>query len=102
MGSPAIRGRDLFSPTRALRPLDKWLLTRPARERSAWSTRCRTAGQRIVYVSCDPATLARDADVLVHQKGFRLAARAWSTCSRHTAHVESIALFERQAPGGTT
>jgi 23S rRNA (uracil1939-C5)-methyltransferase len=51
--------------------------------------------RRIVYVSCDASTLARDAGVLVNAKGFRLAAAGVVNMFPHTAHVESLALFER-------
>ena len=51
--------------------------------------------ERIVYVSCNPATLARDAGLLVHQAGYRCAAAGAVNMFPHTAHVESMAVFER-------
>ena len=54
-----------------------------------------TPPKRIVYVSSNPATLARDAGVLVHQAGYRCSAAGAVNMFPHTAHVESMAVFDR-------
>ena len=82
----------------ALGRLDRVLID-PPREGAielVKSLPARAAGglARIVYVSCNPATLARDTEVLVHERGYRLAAAGVVNMFPHTAHVESIALFE--------
>jgi len=88
---------DLFKPNlEHYGRFDKYLID-PPREGAASLVHALPEGwpRRIVYVSCDPATLARDAGVLVHHKGFTLAAAGVVNMFPHTAHVESIALFER-------
>jgi len=80
--------------------IDKWLID-PPRDGAmaliqALSDDAETCPQRIVYVSCNPATLARDAGILVHVKGYRMVAAGVINMFPHTAHVESMALFELQ------
>jgi len=59
-------------------------------DRSEWSP-----PRRIVYVSCNPASLARDAGLLVHQAGYTCTQAGIINMFPHTAHVESIAVFDR-------
>ena len=54
-----------------------------------------TPPRRIVYVSCNPATLARDAGLLVHLAGYQCTAAGMVNMFPHTAHVESMAVFDR-------
>jgi 23S rRNA (uracil1939-C5)-methyltransferase len=88
-------------------PADKWLVDPPREGAFALAKALAdlhadtglgpgwTPPERIVYVSCNPATLARDAGLLVHQAGYRCAAAGVINMFPHTAHVESIAVFER-------
>jgi 23S rRNA (uracil1939-C5)-methyltransferase len=55
----------------------------------------KKSARRVVYVSCHPGSLARDAGTLVERHGFKLVAAGVMDMFPHTAHVESIALFER-------
>ena len=88
---------DLFhSRIDAFGPFDKVLLDPPREGAVEVVKRIGAAWpRRIVYVSCDPATLARDAGVLVHTQGFTLEAAGVVNMFPHTAHIESVALFER-------
>jgi 23S rRNA (uracil1939-C5)-methyltransferase len=101
--------RNLFeidaAGLRALGAADRWLVDPPRegafalakalaelRDATDWS-----APRRIVYVSCNPATLARDAGLLVHQAGYRCTLAGVVNMFPHTAHVEGIAVFDRAA-----
>ena len=85
---------DLFAPNLApYGRFDKVLIDPP--RQGAIEIAKSIDARRIVYVSCDPATLARDAGVLVHTKGYRLLAAGIVNMFPHTAHVESITLFEK-------
>jgi 23S rRNA (uracil1939-C5)-methyltransferase len=91
---------NLFEATEdslaAFGSLDKMLID-PPREGALAVVRAigAAAPQRIVYVSCNPATLARDSAVLVQEKGYRLKGAGIANMFPQTSHVESIALFER-------
>jgi len=80
----------------AVRDYDKLLFDPPRSGAAAMLEYLpRKKTRRIVYVSCHPGSLARDAGTLVQQHGFRLVAAGVMDMFPHTAHVESIALFER-------
>jgi 23S rRNA (uracil1939-C5)-methyltransferase len=91
---------NLFEATEesiaALGHFDRMLID-PPREGAA--ELCKALGadgpKRIVYVSCSPATLARDAAILVHEKGYVLKGAGIANMFPQTSHVESIALFEK-------
>ncbi|SAL66740.1 23S rRNA 5-methyluridine methyltransferase [Caballeronia cordobensis] len=99
--------RNLFEVTaddlRALGAFDKFLIDPPREGALAVSKALADIAQsgdgplpeRIVYVSCNPATLARDAGLLVHEAGYRMKGAGVVNMFPHTSHVESIALFER-------
>ncbi len=75
---------------------DRVLLDPPragAREVLPWVG--RSGAQRMVYISCHPGSLARDAGIAVHELGFRLEAAGALDMFPHTAHVESMAVFVR-------
>ena len=111
---PQFLARDLFQvhaaqlldDAAAFGPAEKWLLD-PPREGAfalvkALAEVCTqqpqashwVAPKRLVYVSCNPATLARDTGVLVHLAGYRLRAAGVINMFPHTAHVESMAVFD--------
>jgi len=100
-GRVEFRAMNLFEMTEEelskLGKFDRWLVD-PPRDGAVElmkSITDKTTPQRIVYVSCNPGTLARDANILVQTKGYRLAAAGVMNMFPHTSHVESIAVFEK-------
>ncbi|MCX2865676.1 23S rRNA (uracil(1939)-C(5))-methyltransferase RlmD [Paucibacter sp. PLA-PC-4] len=110
-GNTAFVARNLFEMTPELLAADgvadKWLVDPPREGAFALAKAVADIAQdpslapgwtppkRIVYVSCNPATLARDAGLLVNVAGYRCTAASAVNMFPHTAHVESIAVFER-------
>jgi 23S rRNA (uracil1939-C5)-methyltransferase len=106
---PSFVARNLFEMTPDMLVADgvadKWLIDPPREgafalakalvdlhleQRPGWQR-----PSRIVYVSCNPATLARDAELIVHHAGYRCTHAGVVNMFPHTAHVESMAVFER-------
>ena len=100
------RERNLFEMTveewKTLKPFDRILIDPP---RDGAMALCQTLAdipdedalyrpERIVYVSCNPATLARDAGILVNSGRYRLLQAGVVNMFPHTSHVESMAVFE--------
>ena len=99
--------RNLFDLTpdelKALGPAQRWLIDPPREGAFALAKAMAelhgsegwAPPKRIVYVSCNPATLARDAGLLVHEAGYRFSAAGAVNMFPHTAHAESMAVFDR-------
>jgi 23S rRNA (uracil1939-C5)-methyltransferase len=101
-GNTGFQAMNLFAMDEAklaqLGRFDKWLVD-PPRDGAMELVKAITpeiGPKRIVYVSCNPATLARDAQVLANVHGYTLKAAGVMNMFPHTSHVESIALFERK------
>jgi 23S rRNA (uracil1939-C5)-methyltransferase len=113
-GRTAFEARNLFeidaAALMALGPAGRWLVDPPREGAFALAKALAEAVQaggnagtggawappaRIVYVSCNPATLARDAGLIVHQAGYRCSAAGVVNMFPHTAHTESVAVFDR-------
>ncbi len=106
---PSFVARNLFDMTPEMLVTDgvadKWLIDPPREGAFALAKALADLHQekrpgwqrpsRLVYVSCNPATLARDAGLLVHQAGYRCTHAGVINMFPHTAHVESMAVFER-------
>ncbi|WP_353239269.1 23S rRNA (uracil(1939)-C(5))-methyltransferase RlmD [Limnohabitans sp.] len=110
LASTEFVARNLFDMTPAMLvadgTADKWLVDPPREGAFALAKALAELNEnqdlrqgwmppkRIVYVSCNPATLARDAGLLVHRAGYRCVSAGVVNMFAHTAHVESMAVFE--------
>jgi 23S rRNA (uracil1939-C5)-methyltransferase len=102
IGNVSFHAENLFEPKDfgawSLQRYDRVLLDPPragARELLEFVPRWRP--RRVVYISCHPGSLARDAAILVETHGFTLVAAGVMDMFPHTAHVESMAVFDRTA-----
>jgi 23S rRNA (uracil1939-C5)-methyltransferase len=105
-GKTTFYTRNLFDITRddlvALGKFDRMLVDPPRDGAVALAmalaelkeTQPELLPKRIVYVSCSPSTLARDAGILVHQAGYVMRKAGVANMFPHTSHVESIGVFE--------
>jgi 23S rRNA (uracil1939-C5)-methyltransferase len=101
IGNTRFFAENLFDPPSfgawALEHYERVLLDPPrAGAREVVSRMASWRPRRVVYISCHPASLARDAGILVESQGFRLVAAGVMDMFPHTTHVESIAVFERR------
>ena len=108
-GKTRFEARNLFeimpAELRALGETQRWLIDPPREGAFALAKSLAdlhgsagwTPPQRIVYVSCNPSTLARDAGLLVYQAGYSCSLAGVVNMFPHTAHVESMAVFDLQS-----
>lgn len=99
LGNAEFRTADLYAEALTgswIDPSFNKLLLDPPRSGAMEIMKCipDIAPDRIVYISCNPATLARDTEILVRKHGYRLRRAGIIDMFPHTAHVESIALFD--------
>jgi 23S rRNA (uracil1939-C5)-methyltransferase len=102
VGNAAFVKENLFEPAQfgpwAHERYDVVLLDPPRAGAAALLTRmAHWRPRRVVYISCHPGSLARDAETLVHAQGFRLTCAGVMDMFPQTTHVESIAVFEAPA-----
>jgi 23S rRNA (uracil1939-C5)-methyltransferase len=102
VGNTAFFMENLFEPTQfgpwATQRYDLVLLDPPRAGASALLARmAHWRPRRVVYISCHPGSLARDAEILVYTQGFKLTCAGVMDMFPHTTHVESIAVFDGPA-----